>query len=231
MKLICPRCRDEIPPEDINVAGNLAHCKACNEAFALAGDDVARVERPANARAMLLREPERLAVAFPRGGFKGVGCFFTFFALFWNAITWTFVVVMLAELLTSSSGQPQAVSKGFGAFGLLFLIPFVVIGLVTAVIALYCLFGETTLALDRERGVLQRKLFRWKHEKGFLVADITAVRIAEAYKQNERPVYGVGIVLRDKRMPLVFASHLAEDEKAWLVGEVHAFWKEMTRAM
>jgi hypothetical protein len=41
-------------------------------------------------------------------------------------------------------------------------------------------------------------------------------------------VYGVGIVLRDKKMPLVFASNLAEDEKAWLSGEVHAFWREMT---
>ena len=269
MKPICPRCRNEIPPENVNVAGNLAHCRDCNEAFTLAGDDLVRVERPANAKSVLIREPERLAIAFPRGGFKGAGCFFTIFALFWNAITWTFVVVTLASLCAGVTGHimpgpaapsgkaavtaeapeedeaappakqaqqgrgasvaANAAGAGFGLFGLLFMIPFVLIGLVTAGIALYCVFGETSLAMDRERGVLQRRLFRWKHEKSFLLSDITAVRIQEAYRQNESPVYGVGIVLRDRKMPLVFASNLAEDEKAWLVGEVHAFWKELTK--
>jgi hypothetical protein len=273
MKLICPRCRKEIPPDRVNVAQNVAHCAECNEAFdlsALAEGDRVRVERPPNAKSLLERGSDQLAIALPRGGLRGPGCFFLFFTLFWNAITWTFVVVMLSSLFSGTTRHitleadappatpakiaeappgadptppaPQApqgrsthiafdaVSTGFDIFGLLFLIPFVLIGLVTAVIALFCLFGETTLAFDRETGIVRRKLFRWKYDTRFRMSDLTDVKLAEAYRQNDVPVYGVGLVVSSKKRSLVFGSHLADDEKHWLVSEIYSFWKETPAA-
>ncbi len=50
-----------------------------------------------------------------------------------------------------------------------------------------------------------------------------------AYKQNEVPVHGVGINVKSRSSPLVFGSGLSDDEKKWLVGELHAFWKDITR--
>jgi hypothetical protein len=46
--------------------------------------------------------------------------------------------------------------------------------------------------------------------------------------QNGQPVYGVGIFLKNRWRPITFGSNLGEAERLWLVGEIHAFWKEMT---
>lgn len=115
----------------------------------------------------------------------------------------------------------------------LFLLPFVIIGLVTALLALFCLFGKTELAMDKEEGVFLRRLFGFHRRRAFRVEEIQAVKIHESYRQNERPVYGVGILFGPRssasftKRPIVFGTALSEDEKAWLAGEINAFWRRV----
>ena len=229
MKIVCPACAQEIPPDGVNVAKGVAYCAACQEGFELedlVDDEALPVERPANAQSILSRDEDRLALALPRGGFKGVGCFFTFFALFWNSITWMFVFMAIGSML----GFVQAPKKNApDIFMLLFMIPFIAVGIGTGLAALYCVFGEVTLAMDRTELLFRRQIFSWKWEKTFEVAKISDIRITEAYKQNNRPVYGVGIHIDGKSMPVTFGSGLNEDEKRWLVYELWDFCRRQKK--
>jgi len=237
VKIICPKCERPIPPEGVNVAEGVAYCGRCGEGFDL-GDlvegETPRVERPADAKTVLTNYGDRLGLVLPRGGSKGIGCFFLFFALFWNAITWTFVVM---AVLSYISGEPMKSEDGeetSPVFILLFMIPFILVGIGTAVVALFCFFGETSLAMDRNEGILRRRLFGFKWDRRFQLANVTDVKITESYRQGGSrghggtPVYGVGIHVKGRWRPVIFGAGLAEDEKQWLVGEVHAFWREMT---
>jgi hypothetical protein len=38
-------------------------------------------------------------------------------------------------------------------------------------------------------------------------------------------VYGIGIHLHSKPMALTFGSNLSDEEKDWLLGELHGFWQ------
>jgi len=227
VKIVCPKCQAHISANAVNIAQGVAFCKDCDEGFSLNGlareQEIPRIERPADARSTLTRSAEHIAVVLPPGGLKGIGCFMTFFTLFWNGVTWTVGFGMLAALVGGTGTGP---ALGVGFFGLLFMVPFVLIGLVTGVIALYCVFGETLLAMDRQHFILDRRLFRYKYVLKYPFADITKIELAEAYRQNESPVYGVGIFLKSKHMPLAFGSSLSEEEKGWLLGELHAFWRE-----
>jgi len=74
--------------------------------------------------------------------------------------------------------------------------------------------------------LFQRQVFGWKWESSYPLSDVTDIRLTEAYSQNNVPVYGVGIHLTSKKMPLTFGSSLSDEEKNWLLGELYAFWSE-----
>ena len=119
----------------------------------------------------------------------------------------------------------ESLSQGFDFVALLFLTPFVLVGAVTFAAALYCIYCEVTLAMDRENVLFQRQVFGWKWERSYPFSDIKDIRLTEAYQQNKVPVYGVGIHLNGKPMPLTFGSNLSDEEKNWLLGELHGFWQ------
>jgi hypothetical protein len=229
VKIVCPKCSQQIPADGVNVAQGIAFCKLCAEAFSigtLVRNEPARLAQPENTKVVLTRAGDKIAVALPRGGFRGAGCFFTFFSLIWNGITWPIFIANLLGLVKTQNSSGNMVAQGFDVFVALFLIPFILVGLVTFCAALYCIYGEVTLAMDREQVLFQRQVFGWKWERTYPLADITDIRLTEAYKQNDEPVYGVGIHLSSKRMPLTFGSNLSDEEKNWLVGELNAFWRE-----
>ena len=231
MKIVCPKCKQPIPAEGVNIAKALAYCNACQEGFDL--DDLVEpealpAERPADAQCLLVRDADKLALALPRGGFKGIGCFFTFFALFWNGITWLFVVLTILGMVgavptnTVKSSSPPAVV-------LLFLIPFMVIGIVTGLIALYCVFGETSVAMDSQELMFRRTVLGRNWDRTYPIAKIKEIKRTESYKQNDVPVYGVGIHIEGKSMAITFGSGLKEEEKNWLIYELFSFWQEQKK--
>lgn len=246
--IVCPTCKEPITAGGIDAAKAVAFCAACNASFALtepAGAGPARVAAPENPRAVLTRVGDRLAIGFPRGGFQGVGCFFSIFSLIWNGITWTMLLGIVIQTVAAAkqrtpaltperppgplpvtSPGPLLAAPPIDYFAILFLIPFVLIGLITLFVAVYCVWGDAAVAMDREQILFERSLFGRKRISRFEMADVVDIRLAEAYKQNDQPVYGVGIFFKNRITALTFGSALPEDEKAWLAGELYAFWKE-----
>ncbi|MGD0091733.1 MAG: hypothetical protein ABSE73_17600 [Planctomycetota bacterium] len=183
--------------------------------------------RPADAKSVLTHSRDCLTVTLPRAGFRGAGCGFTFFALVWNASTWSIVIMAMREAFSGKTPQGNADIQMGSAFAVGLMIPFILVGLATAVGALYGVFGQVILVMDRERGILRRALFGCKWDKKFRMAEVTGVQIADPYEQRGRPGYAVCISLQGRYNPVFFGSGLSEAEKRWLVGEIHAFWKEM----
>jgi len=149
VKIVCPKCSQSIPADGVNVAKGIAYCKPCEEAFTIGSvvrNEPARVSQPENTRVVFTRAGDRIAIALPRGGFKGIGCFFTFFSLFWNGVSLT---IFIANLLGLLKKKGSSVAQGFDLFTILFFTLFILIGAVLSAAAIYCIFGEVTLAMDR----------------------------------------------------------------------------------
>ena len=72
-----------------------------------------------------------------------------------------------------------------------------------------------------------RELLGLRFQRRYPVPKITDIRRTEAYKVDDRPVYGMGIHIGGKSMPLIIGSQLSEKEKDWLLGEVYGFWQSV----
>lgn len=242
MPVLCPKCSQSLPPEDVNVAKDVAFCRTCNEAFALSAQVAAtsgppRVAQPPASKITLTRDDERIAAILPAMGLKGSGCFFAFFALFWNGITWTvflaFVGSMFGVVPSKSPTSPWMA---------VFFIPHMTIGVITAIAAVYCIFGDVALAIDKSTVLMQRRLFGYTWSRKMPYDAVTDIRMTEAYRSNGRSVQGVGIHFQGKALasnsqqspvqsfaksrPMTFGSGLTQEEKDWLLGEFHDFWRQ-----
>lgn len=260
MPVLCPACTQPIPPEDVNVAKDVAFCRACNNAFSISarvqGENSAppRIAQPAGSRVLLTRDDARIAAVLPALGFKGAGCFFAIFSAFWNFVTWMVFFGFVGAFLSSSSAPlpaeavttpPPKSGSDFAPWMFIFFIPHMTIGVVTALIALYCIKGDVAIAMDRAAILMQRRLFGYTWSRSMPFEAITDVRLSEAYKSNNRPVYGVGVQFEGsdriaqapasmaaaqkalKARPMVFGSGLSEEEKQWLAGEFHDAWRTL----
>jgi hypothetical protein len=217
MKLNCTNCEAFIPQENVNVSEGVAVCPECAEAFHLSellGDEdmPPKVEMPPNTKVPFMRDGvRRMGLIIKPKLFSGITIFMTIFALFWNSISWTIFIDALGN------GDTGAI---------LFLTIFVSIGAITALSALFCIFGKTSLAMNRDNLTVMRTLFFLNYKRTYNMVDITDVTRLEAYQQNSNSVYGVGIKIGKKKV--VFGSHLSDDEQAWLIWELYDFWKAVT---
>jgi hypothetical protein len=210
MKLICPKCAAPLPPTDANLVEGVCFCSRCQEYFKIsaliAGEIAARIEKPAYTKLEFVRDADSLDLIVPRGGNRGLGLFLLCFALFWNAITWVGLVASIARGET---------------FVILFLIPFIAIGLGTAAAALYAFCGEFTLAIDRQECCAIWSLFGLHWRKRAPLAEITGVTEGVVYTKNYQPVYGVTINTGSRAIK--FGGQLGSDERKWLIGEIAHF--------
>lgn len=214
MKIHCPHCEAELPADSINIAKGIAHCRPCNEIIDISllkmgAEDVALVEKPSTSRVESFVSRDEIGFILPPLGFRGTTLFFLLFTTFWNGISWTMFIAAL------SSGEIGAV---------LFLTPFLAIGLVTFGIFLYLLKGEVAVLINRQEVSISRTVFGKTFNKSRVYQDLKHVGMVECYRQNNTPVYGVGLEFKDAK-PIKFGSGLKEEEKQWILSEIVRFWK------
>lgn len=207
----CPECGAELAEKGIDLDAGTARCFECGHVAKLflgRGDSVEpRVEEPAGTRAVVDRSrPGQIALYVPSRG----GCFALFCGVFWFAITGAITAGALF---------------GGALFLLLFMIPFLVGGLVMLLIGLFIRFGVTGVYIDREQFIVTKKLFNQGWTRRGSTKDINSIRLAEGYRKNDHPVMAVQIAVGEKTY--TFGSFLKDDEKAWLVSELRAFMAEI----
>jgi hypothetical protein len=211
MNLVCSSCSAPITPDDANLVEGVCTCRQCGGFFKIAAlltEDAAitRIAKPAYSPVEFFSEPDSLGLIISKGRSRGTAYFFLFFALFWNAISWTCFIAALF------SGQIVPV---------LFVTLFIVIGMILAGASLFGFFGEFSLLTDRTTCRAVWTLFRWSYTKTLPTPTITAVTEEVVYTKNYAPVYGVGLKAGAKT--LKFGSALTEDERKWIIGELRHF--------
>jgi len=215
VRMNCPSCGAELAEKGIDLDAGTAQCFECGHVAKLSVGPSEyvepRVEKPANARAVVDgSRPGQIALYVPGGG----GCFFLFFAAFWLAIT---AAVTVGAVASKES------------FSILFMVPFWVVGIGVLLMGLFIRFGVTGVYIDREQFIVTKTLWGKGWTRRGLSREISSIRLAEAYKQNERPVMAVQIAVGQKTY--TFGSFLKDDEKAWLVSELRVFMAELGRAL
>jgi hypothetical protein len=106
----CPRCRRIIPPEDVNVANNVAYCRTCNFSHSLAG---LTLDEPLDAAVDLNRPPQGAWLVNDGGGTAigashrslGAAAGLLFAALFWNGIVSIFVMLAISGTSRRPNGS------------------------------------------------------------------------------------------------------------------------------
>lgn len=166
--------------------------------------------KPANTKIVFVRQGnQRLGFFIPRTGFRCAGCFFMLFVLLWNFLVGIFIL--------SESAKDA----------LPFLAIFQIVGFIMLCIAVWFVFVKTFVAMDRETFLVRRDLFGIKWQRSCKLKDIQDIRLEQAYTQNNKPVYGVGVI-PTTASPIVFGSTLSDAEKAWILREIKNFWLEAT---
>lgn len=217
---VCPDCKAAIPVEEINVAKDVAFCRACNKAFALSslvhgavvpvGVDFAT---PPPGAWYWDNGVEVVIGATTKS--LGTGIFFLFFTTFWNSITWTFVIGALGGFFKNapSQGSGSGSSNQPPEFILLFMVPFVLVGIATAIAAGFCFIGRVETRLRGTEGTAFVGIGTLGWRKQFNASEVTDVTIdAATWQQNNRVVYQ--IVLRGP--DIRFGGGLSEERRKFV---------------
>ncbi|MCE7973478.1 MAG: hypothetical protein DYG92_04005 [Leptolyngbya sp. PLA1] len=222
MAMHCPKCGNEIAEADVNVGANVAFCRACDEALVLSslatGAPVDSEGVPVEVftppmQAVDLANPPKGCAYRDDGTVAEItaacrsetGWFFLFFSGFWNAITWT---VGLAMLFSGDSTDLIAV---------LFMIPFMLIGLLTAAFAVVGLWGAVRVRLRREDGEVFLGFMNIGWRKTFRPAEVTAVALEDSGTRVNRKAVP-HIVLKCLGEEVKFGTLLKEDRRNFVYG-------------
>lgn len=136
--------------------------------------------------------------------------FLCFFALMWLGI-----IGFMTSMIAFGGGESEDPIWMVG----LFLIPFWAVGIGVAYWGLRMMLMESILLVNHEEVQLMQKLFGKVKLKKLNRSDVKRVERYTAYKQNERPVYGIRVVTNGKEK-LAFGSRLKEDDKRWILSEL-----------
>lgn len=231
MDTVCPSCAADIPPAEINVGENVAYCRACDTLHRLSElADQERVkitatdETPAGA---WIRDDGRNIRVGATCRSPSTALFFVIFSGFWNSIVGVFLFNSIASLLGAarSSSQPNSPtggnasssSSGFDLFTLLFMIPFVIVGGITAFVALMAIFGRVEVRIGREKGVAFTGLGPLGWKRPFDASRVTDVTIETANSStNGKPDRHIVIEAQDRTVKI--GTVISKARRRWMAG-------------
>ncbi len=230
---ICTKCRRTIPPEDINVANDVAYCRDCNVSYRLSdltfgGDGVADVDlnRPTQGAWFVNNGAGTVVGATNRS--PGAAFALLFFALFWNGIVSVFVVFAIAGTLhVLHVPQPDwfpapkmnggDMGPGMVLFLWLFLTPFIVVGLAMAAGFLNCLFGRTEVRLAGTQGSVFTGIGALGWRRRFDPTQVKEVRLVETTSNKGQNTVNVLIETREGKQ-IKFGSLLTGERRQFVLG-------------
>ena len=122
------------------------------------------------------------------------------FSVFWNSVTCVALFAVMREMSCEN------------LFGLLFLIPFVLVGAGTFAGAFYVLFGRMTLILTPGRGELFRGVGNLGRRQHFLLEKDSRISIEESsIRRNHGTLYKI-VVEQPGGKPFEFGTGIEEAE-------------------
>lgn len=228
MKATCPACRVEIPADGINASTDIAHCPSCNQIHRLSelvNPDAARdseILLDTAPRGTTIRDEGSETIIEASLRSMGQTAFFCFFSGFWNLITSVFVTLAVTRLLNlppgntvTEEGTNEPMSVGMAWFMLLFMTPFILVGITTAGIALTTLFGNIRVrfsALDASVATGVGPL-RWTRR--FDPASVDSIReTTSKFQTNERSHQQITLTAGSKKIS--FGAMLSDSRRNWL---------------
>lgn len=234
----CPQCGRAIVSGDINVANDVAYCRACNLAHRLsalvedasvgAGVDFNRppegVAVSSSGRSLLVRATHRsIGMAL---GSLGV-------ALFWNGIVSIFVLVAIAGTLhnlhvrlprwfPAPDMNESPMSPGMNVFLWLFLTPFIAIGLGMLGAFLMSLAGRTDVRIDHDAGEVFTGIGPLGYRRRFSATAVSHVRVEDRHWRDNDGDYRnkTAIVIETREGKRIRFGTLLTDERRKFVAAV-----------
>lgn len=239
-KVMCRKCRGEIPPVDVNVGEGVAFCRACETLSRLS--DILRESETADVDVNVLPRGcevidngvQTIVRASARSLRGAMGAMFI--VCFWNGIVSIFVLIALAGTIQhvfgsvpqwfpappfSSNGgpnqSPSAMPLGMVMFLWIFLTPFIAIGLVMFGVLCTCIAGRVEVKFDNDSGVVFTGCGTLGWKRRFDLTSVESVTLGETtWKQNDetKPVIVIDCGPPQK---IRFGSTLPDDRRNWMV--------------
>lgn len=225
----CPRCGAMLDGDFLATAGEELDCPECDQP--VRRDAVMRgtagpsepepaasdlqpesdAEAPPGGR-LDCRLIDRQLVIYIRPGtnrtVRAIGCF---------AVMWLgFMAVFTGIMVGAGAGLPDLPGS---LFFLLFLGVFWAVGLGMFYFWIRGRFGKTYVLVEPGRLVMKTDLFGRESFKEYPLLVGSRAELAEAYSQNDRPVYK--IVVPTARRSVGFGTFLSDEEKEWLVARIN----------
>jgi len=234
---ICSKCRRVIPGDDVNVANDVAFCRACNLAHKLS-ELVQGVSLEANLD--VTRPPAGAwyqssglgAVIGATHRSLGSALGLLAVSVFWNGIVSVFVALALSaalhhlkvpvpEWFPAPKMNKQEMGVGMTLFLWLFLTPFILIGLAMLAGFFSCLFGRTEVRIRHAEGEVYTGIGPLGYRRRFNTQAVTDVRTDDrCWRDSDGDSRRkTEIVIETQQGRLIrFGSMLREDRMKFVAG-------------
>jgi hypothetical protein len=235
----CSKCGKAIPSEDVNVANDIAYCRACNLSHKLSAltegtelDSIIDLNNPPAGAWYRNDGMGPVIGATHRSMGSALGALAI--SLFWNGIVSVFVLMALSGTLRhfgislphwfpAPVMNDSSMSVGMTIFLWIFLTPFIVIGLAMVGAFLSALGGRTEVRITNAEGVVFIGIGRLGYRRRFDASAVKDVRLEDKQwsdndGRRQRKTY---IILETREGKLVkFGSMLREDRRKFVAGAV-----------
>lgn len=189
----CPRCKQSIGEQDVNVSTDVAFCRACNvpHPFSSLAQNVnleasVNLDTPPSGCSYHQHGEVTVAIASARSWAGALGLLF--FALFWNGIVSVFVAlstmstlkllgVPIPKWLFSPKNGASSLGVGMTIFLWLFLTPFIAVGLGMLAAFFHSLAGRCELRLNGDEGWVFTGVGPIGRRQHFSVREVRDVRM------------------------------------------------------
>jgi hypothetical protein len=230
----CPECSAILDALDINIAEGVALCPSCGVLTRLsqlvaALPPLDPAAPPPRGCSLTTEGLDTMLTATCTSKRGAVGFFL--FAAFWNSIVGIFVITALGGLYANLVGPlPSWVPKmansnanggppmdlGMSIFMALFMVPFVLVGLLVIWLFLVALAGVVRVTIRTGTARIFSGIGRVGRTTHVELSSIAAVRIHEKLKPSDEGEGSYEISLEGPASPIRFGSMLTRERRNWL---------------